>query len=126
MRRMKCVALVGVCLVVGCDNPVVCTGTEGFAITVQVREASTGEPAALGATLVVREGTYADSMTGTVLPPSPFATQLEAARDRPGTYDVLVRKAGYLTWTRQGVQAQESECGLVGVRFDVNLIAGST
>jgi hypothetical protein len=127
MRPMKYGRLFAILISVGCaDNPVVCTGEEGFAITVHVRDASTGEPAALSATLVVREGAYADSMTGTQIEPSLFSIQLEAARDRPGTYDILVRKAGYQTWFRRRVRVDRSSCGLEGVRFDVNLTPGSS
>lgn len=122
MKHLPYVALFGAFVFGGCDDPVVCAGTAQFAIVVHVRDASTGAPAALGATLVVRDGVYADSATGTYSGPvEPFATLLEAAQDRPGTYDVSVRKAAYQTWTRQGVRVEESSCEVQPARFDVNL-----
>ncbi len=77
-----------------------CTDEGSFAVNVRVVDAATGASRADGATLVVREGAYADSMTGG--PGSPPV--LAAAPEREGTYEVTVRRAGYRDWTRSGVR----------------------
>lgn len=115
--------LYGLAVLSGCGNePTVCTANSVFAVTVNVRDGATGEPAAFGATLVLRDGQYADSVTGVYSGPSEFsASHIGAAMDRPGTYDVTVRKTGYRTWTLSQVAVALGECGVEGVTLVVSL-----
>jgi hypothetical protein len=95
----------------GCASPfgITCTEEGEFAVHVEVRDAATGAPAAEGATLIIREGEYVDSMRGSVdLPPPPV---LSAGLEREGTYHVVVRKSGYEDWIRENVQVRRGgEC----------------
>lgn len=111
----------------GCGSePTVCTAEPQFAVVVKVRDAATGEPAALGATLVIREGQYADSATGTYTgADQEFAAFIGAAVERPGTYDVTVRKTGYQTWTRQQIAVGIERCGVSTVELPVMLVRTS-
>ena len=123
-RRPRVVASSLLSIVLSCDNtPTVCTSIGAFAITAVVRDASTAGPAAFGATLVARDGAFADSATGLYSGSDErLATHLNVALDRPGTYDVTVRKAGYQSWTRQGVRVEQGECRVEGRTLDVRLI----
>ena len=107
----------------GCSkSPTVCLGIGGFAITAVVRNASTGSPEAYGATLIVRDGPFADSVTGVYTGASEVnATLLEAALDRPGPYDVTVRKSGFETWSREDIAVDQGECRVEGKVLNVAL-----
>jgi hypothetical protein len=92
----------GACSVV----PLTCTDEARPTLSVEVRDARTGVPAAQGARGVIREGTYSDSLravTETLL-------VAENTFERPGTYDVTVEKAGYLAWTERGVVVTADAC----------------
>ncbi|HYH81360.1 MAG TPA: hypothetical protein VEX86_16265 [Longimicrobium sp.] len=98
-------------LLAGCLSPVGvgCTAIGRFAVNVEVRDSASGAAAADGATLVIREGEYADSVVSAIgiqVPPV-----LAAGAERPGTYQVTVRKNGYQPWTREGVRVgREGRC----------------
>jgi hypothetical protein len=89
-----------------CDGPSeVCAGIGAPGLAVTVTDSLTGAPAAAGATLVatrVRGGAYADSATG-----DRDDQVLYGADDRPGVYDVTVRKAGYREWHRAAVEVRD-------------------
>ena len=70
-------------------------------LIVHVHDGQTGLYAASGSTVVARSGTYADSLRVAVTAADSAGVWLVA--NRPGTYDVVVRKAGYLDWTQTGV-----------------------
>jgi hypothetical protein len=86
--------------------PLTCTDEARSTLSVEVRDARTGAPAAQGARGILREGAYSDSLHA--------ATEslliAHATFERPGTYDVTVEKAGYLTWTERGVQVTADAC----------------
>ena len=122
MKDIRCVALVLLAITLGCENPVVCTSNSVYAVTARVIDGSTGAPAAFDATLVARDGQYSDSTTGWYPgPDEDQAAVLGVAPDRPGTYDVTIRKAGYVTWMRQGVTVDQGECHVEARRLDVRL-----
>lgn len=72
-------------------GPVVCAGTGGPPIAVEVRDAG-GRPAALGATLVIEDGAFRDSGGSWSGADSLF---LGAGNRRPGRYAMRVTKPGY-------------------------------
>jgi hypothetical protein len=91
-----------------------CLAIQYAALEVEIVDATTGAPAAAGATiLVVGPVTFRDSVT---FPPDSAsnsrvyeATGRDAVR---GLYDVTVRKPGYRTWTRTGIRVtEEHDCG---------------
>jgi hypothetical protein len=93
--------LLGAVSLGGCSNlfPPTCTTEASPAVQVRVLDSATGAPAAEGAKLVIRDGAYADSATG-----FPGVAEIAAGFEETGTFDVLVRKAGYREWTRQDVR----------------------
>jgi hypothetical protein len=89
-------------------SPVVCLDRGESSIVVTVRTPD-GTPAARGATLIIRDGTFAD----TALPASSVAgLQLFAGGGRPGTYDVEVTKPWYAPVLFSGVVAVGGPCGV--------------
>jgi hypothetical protein len=89
-----------------------CTASVEPAVVVEIRDARTGAPLAAGAEGVVRDGAFVD-----VLRPAeasgPDSTSLysrRAADERPGTYAIEVRRAGYQTWTASGVRVERGTC----------------
>lgn len=95
--------LAGLPLLGGCEwIGVACPDVGSYAVNVEVRDAVTGVPATEGAILIVQEGEYADTVQGGPGAPPVLA----AAPERPGTYNVLVQKAGYQDWTRQDVRVR--------------------
>lgn len=82
-----------------------CTTDVHPAVSVQIRDARTGSLLTGPATAVARDGAFADSSevrTG--------ESEARLALERPGVYEVTVRKAGYREWTRTGVRARDGEC----------------
>lgn len=92
----------GVLTLGGCVPGFACDSLGAYAVNVEVQDSATGASIVRGATLVVRDGAYADSMRmESDMPPV-----LAAAAERPGIYEVLVRRPGYQTWTREGVRVR--------------------
>ncbi len=99
--RLSNLAILGATsLLLSCDDgPTVCTTIGEFALVAEVFDATTGAPNAFEATLVVQDGQYIDSTRGFYSGPVvSAASRLGAAEERPGTYTVTVRKAGYIDW----------------------------
>lgn len=86
--------------------PTICTADARSTLSVEVRDARTGEPAAIGARGSIREGAYTDTLT--VVGPS-VMTAMDTF-ERPGPYDVTVTKPGYRTWTASDVRVTADEC----------------
>ncbi len=101
-----------------------CTDEGGASVIAEIRDPA-GRPAAIGATMILREGTYAD----TVGPADVFDELRKAAGNRrPGRYSVVVRKPGYDRIVLQGVVAQGGPCGVVTptvVQVKLELTAGA-
>ena len=63
------------------------------------------------AVLIAREGEYVDSSN----------LAWGATRERAGTYEVVVRAAGYEEWRRTGVRVPERLCDVKGARLKARL-----
>lgn len=101
-----------------------CAGTGEAAVVVEVLDARTEQPPTRGATLVVREGVYSDSMSRA----APWEGQggakellLSGATERSGTYDLDVRSPGYHSWRAGNVGVNRGRCGVEPVRLRVYL-----
>lgn len=104
-----------------CPNPfagTACTTEARPAISVEVLDASTGASAAAGATLIARDGAFADTV---VVPDHPGIRSVGVAHERPGVYTVLVRKEGYYEWSREGVRVRDAECHVRTVELEARL-----
>ena len=99
-------------LLVSCEHPhnpyeVVCDLWGGSSIVVAVRTPD-GTPAARGATLIIRDGSFAD----TAGPATYDLLQLGAGNRRPGVYDVSVTKPWYAPVVVPAVAAVGGPCGV--------------
>lgn len=80
-------------------------------LEVEIRDARTGAPAAYGATMIVRDGSYAETVRGQEFISAEHKDRMEflwAAENRPGTYDVTITHPEYQTWHREGIRVEES------------------
>lgn len=91
-------------------GPIGCTDIFVYGLWVEVRDAVSGQPAATGARLTVREGEYLEVVDTPWNGPS-FA----AAGERAGTYALTVEHPSYETWTRSGVVVTADECHVTPV-----------
>lgn len=93
----------------------VCTMQFVYGISATVTDAATGADITPGSSLIVREGTYVDSVAAG---PGSF---LAAAGERAGTYEVTVRRSGYHPFSRSGVVVTRDECHVHPVRIEARL-----
>lgn len=119
MRRVfTAVVICSAALLTGCGGgPTnVCTG-DFPALRITVRDSLTGTAAASGAiATATRRGDTAE----TIIVPN------DTSRDGvpiplgslPGTYDVLLKKAGYADWTKSGIVVETSNCHLQTVSLE--------
>lgn len=98
-----------------CDSPVVCSDSIEPGIVVEIRNAATNAPIADGATGYVRDGAYVDSLT------AHSNDSLQAAFERPGTYEVFVHHDGFRDWHTSGVRVKADECHVRTVRVVASL-----
>jgi hypothetical protein len=86
-------------------DPFLCTENLVVGVVLEVRLAVTGEPAAYGATGVLRDRSYTEVLT-VYVPGGDDPTQalrMTGAWERPRVYSVTVGKPGYLDWTGTAV-----------------------
>jgi hypothetical protein len=97
----------------------VCTLGVEPAVVVTVWDARTHAPAPPGATGLLREGTYVDTLRRAGGGDAEY--WLAGAYERPGTYAVGVRLAGYREWTAGRVRVTGDRCGVVTQRLVAEL-----
>lgn len=112
----------------GCDDPagaLACTTEARQAIIVLVRDAVTDAPIASGATLVLRDGSFADSTTSPFGNPNDNQGGLSPLNsfERAGTYAVTVRRANYASWDTTGVRVTQGVCHVNTVTLTARLSA---
>src|SRR5258708_18744448 len=101
--------LLGAVACSGSTSPV-CTLELRPAVAVYVKDFSTNAGIASGASLVVREGSYEDSVAFSNSSPDLDNSALVAAGERAGTYQVTVIKPGYAVWLQSNVRVTSNEC----------------
>jgi hypothetical protein len=82
-----------------------------------VQNAGTGQSAAEGATGSISQGAFSSPLV-----PYDAGRLTPQVTGRPGTYTVLVQKAGFQDWTRTGVQVDADECGTETVHLEAFLV----
>ncbi len=96
----------------GCDvvGPRVCTDNVVPALSVYVRDSTSGASVVLGATVIARSGAYIDSVTVDTVgrPPADFPVGL--ASEHAGDFDVMARQTGYREWSKENVRVTTGEC----------------
>ena len=97
---------------VGCSGSPsgVCTLEFRYGLSVYVTDSLTGTATASGASLVVRDGPFKDSVSHPSGRPEFDASPLLTAGERAGTYQISVSKPGYLPWSRSNVRITANEC----------------
>ena len=100
--------LVGAVACAGSTSPV-CTQEFRPGLVVYVKDSVTKAGAASGASLVVREGSYKDSVAAPTTPDQDNFP-LSAAGERSGTYQVTVSKTGYAVWQQNNVRVTSNVC----------------
>jgi hypothetical protein len=93
-----------------CDaQRTVCPGDLRYAINISVHDSLTGAAAASGVTATAtRRG---DTPETVVEPNDPTNVRNPIALgNQPGTYDVVLTKTGYVTWSRTGIVVDADEC----------------
>ena len=88
------------------SDPVACPAYIPSALQVTVQDSVTGANVTPGATLVLRDGAYADSVTA-----PPIVSAVGLGPNRAGTFTLTVRQSGYQTWTKTGIEVEEGQCG---------------
>ena len=112
-----CAALL---VVTGCQSELLtpgppgrmCTDEARAAVNLRIQDSASGAGIAAGATIVLRDGAFVDSLAISVdrtdLNDWPLSTM--NTYERVGRYDITVRRNGYATWTRTGVVVTAGEC----------------
>jgi hypothetical protein len=101
--------LIGAVACSGSTSPV-CTQEFRPGLVVYVKDSVTRAGVASGASLVVREGSYKDSVAAPNSTPDLDNSTLSAAGERSGTYQVTVLKPGYATWLQSNVRVTSNVC----------------
>lgn len=110
----------------GCQDSlgIVCTLEARPSVSVLVRDSATGASIASGATLVQQDGDFIDSAFFPAGEPQldPYALSTPRSAERPGVYNLTVRRAGYADWERQGVRVTRDRCHVNTVTLTARLI----
>lgn len=107
MRATRLSFPVFACVILaGCGESAspICSTQWVYGLRIEVRDRATGAPAATGALVVAREGSYAETLR--------VVHELEAvgADERAGRYSLTISKPGYLTWEARGIRVSHDEC----------------
>jgi hypothetical protein len=92
-----------------------CTTDARPGLIVEVRDSLSGQSVIDGSTLLIVSGTYQEQETIPAI-----GTAFAVAYERPGTYEVTVRKVGYADW-RTVASVREDDCHVRTVRLIARL-----
>jgi len=106
-------------LVAACRLYDPCPQSSRAALAITIVDSVTGLPVASGASVVVSDGSFQQTIA---IPESPSTTTVGAAEDRPGSYSIVVTRPGYRDWTRSGVDVQSDGCLPVTVAVTARLV----
>lgn len=122
MRKLALVVLATVGATACGDerNPVVCTAIAVAALNVSVVDAATNQPLC-DAEVVVTDGGFRETLP--VFPGSGADCRYSGPFERPGTYAVTVRRAGYPTAVQSDIRVTSDECHVIGVPVTIRLTA---
>ena len=90
-----------------CSQATVCPDAFFLPIEIEVRDASTGAPAARGATGAIQDGDFVSPLK----PPNPDSDLYLVAPGGSGIYDVRIQKEGYQDWEQRRVMVAYAGCG---------------
>jgi carboxypeptidase family protein len=98
-----------------------CTADYRHGIELEVRDSRTGAPAAEGAFAIARDGAYVDTLLVIGWGPGGQPLLLGGVHERPGVYDVSLRKSGYRDWMVNGIELTRDECHIITRHVQVRL-----
>jgi hypothetical protein len=100
-----------------------CTADMRPAVIVEIRDARTNAPLALGALGVVRDGAYVDSLRPAEALTADMNTLVSraAAHERPGVYAIEMQRAGYASFAASDVRVDRDACHVVTARVQAAL-----
>ena len=122
MRKFAWAAVVAL-VAAGCGdepNPVICTAIAVAALNVTVVDAATNQPIC-DAEVTATDGGFRETLP--VFPGSGADCRYSGPFERPGTYEITVRRAGYPMAVQAGVRVLSDECHVIGVPVTVRLTA---
>jgi hypothetical protein len=104
-----------------CDDndDVICTTEAKAGLNIIVKDALSGEILSEGVTVIAQEGDYSETLQ--LLTWDNSAVFL-GAWERKGTYDVIVTKDGYQTFTSAPITVTADICHVIPVEFTVEMI----
>ena len=119
--------VVAAALATGCDAFQGCTLEARWGISLQLRPVPSPLPSLETVFGWVHDGSFVDSLrfVGVIRREDGVdVALLGAAIERPGLYDVHVRRAGFEPWDSTGVWVRDRRCHVQTVRIDVVLVPG--
>ena len=99
----------------GCSSGTgpICTADYRPGLTIEVRDAKTNVPIAAASTIVIRDGSYVETL-GITVEGGGNSLSKSGAYERAGTYSVEVSRAGYASLTLSGIVVTRDECHVIG------------
>lgn len=126
-RTMLAVGLTGFTLF-GCngssnDDPqVVCTPSIEPGLQITILDADTKESTSCGATVVVQDGNFEETVSNEAGPDCQNSKKLTAAEERAGTYHLIVTKEGYQEANVYDVIVESGTCHVQTKDITVELL----
>ena len=111
----------GACESVAEPAGAICTAVVRPAVEVRVVDSLSGAPLSGSTSLILRDGTFRDSMTTPGDAATNYLRGTPASHERAGVYLVRVRRAGYATWERANVRVTADVCHVQTVELEVQL-----
>lgn len=108
-------SLAGALSLPGCLETQECTTDFRFGVNVTLRSANGGAPV-VGATVVIAEGTYTETLSP-IGPPGSYA----GAGEREGTYTLSVSAPGFVSPAPRTVVVTGDECHVTGESVTIEL-----
>jgi hypothetical protein len=104
-----------------CDDndDVICTTEAKAGLNIIVKDALSGEFLSEGVTVIAQEGDYSETLQ--LLTWDNTAIFI-GAWERKGTYDIMVTKDGYQTFTSAPITVTADICHVIPVEFTVEMI----
>jgi hypothetical protein len=105
----------------GPGGGIVCTANLVPALSISVLDDATGMGTACGATAVVTEGPFSETVQTPAFPACDDFV-LGAALERTGTYSVVVSKAGYQNFTASNIVVTANPCHVNTVTVTARMV----
>lgn len=96
-----------------------CTADARPGIIVEVRDSTTGTPLSNATLRILSDGRIVDSARSPA--PRPEVLPLAGVYERPGIYDVVVERRGYVPWQRDDIDVDHDECHVITVHLIANM-----